>query len=574
MRLLQAPILGSFFMSIETSICPEDRVAIGGLAKIREICEAFRIVSLHRSLEAAESLLNESALIDVAVLGQFKAGKSSFINSLVGEPVLPVGVVPVTTVICRLQHGLSRKAVVTFFDGSRLEVDMGTLVEYTSEAKNPSNQKNVEIVEIELPSLAEYPGLRLVDTPGLGSIFAYHRATSENWLPRVGAALLAISSDRPLSENDLQLIRELVQYTPNVVLLLTKSDLLTPDQQDEVVDFFKHTLEREFNKAFPIFLYSTKSGTEEFRHRLDAEILFKLSVDRDFEFQRILRHKMRSLAGSCLGYLDIALKTALQADSDKELLRAQVLDEKVNFDLIREELFIISRENQKQTRVLINKHLEQFQGPLTVKLKKDLQQEMTGWKYNLWKMTRCYEEWLADKMSEEMRALSRTEHRHFYGTLKKAHASLSRSLQTFRTLLSGNVAKVLGVRLAETDWKLSVDEPDQPDIKTARAFDFHLDLIWFLIPMFIFRRLFEKDFISKIDREVETNLARLAAQWEVRINRTIEEVKRQATRYVREELATIESLLSSTHGRTEEIKAKIADLKIGLEQLNQGNTID
>jgi len=557
-------------MSADRPIIPEvttaGRAAFGQLARIREACETFHIVSLKRRLEAAENLRKESALIDVAVLGQFKAGKSSFINSLVGEPVLPVGVVPVTTVICRLQYGPARKAVVAFFDGARLEVGTGRLDEFTSEAKNPSNKKNVEMVDIELPALNEYPGLRIVDTPGLGSIFAYHHATSENWLPEAGAAILAISSDRPLAENDLQLIRELVQYTPNIVLLLTKSDLLTPDQQDEVVGFFKDTLQREFNKTFPIFLYSTRTGTEEFRHKLDAEILFKLSVDRDFEFRRILRHKTRSLADSCLGYLEIALKTALQADSDKEALRAQVLDEKVNFDLIREELFIICRENQKQTRVLINNYLEQFQGPLTIKLKEELRKEMAGWKYNLWKMTRSYEEWLADKMKEEMRSLSRTEHHHFYGSLKKAHASLSRSLQSFRTLLSGNVEKVLGIRLAEAEWKLSVDEPEQPDIKTTWAFDFHLDLIWFLIPMFIFRRFFQKNFLGKINREVETNLARLAAQWEDRINRTIEEMKRQATRYVKDEIATIESLLASTHGRTGEIQKLISDIKSGLEE--------
>ncbi len=545
-----------------------DRAAVAQLEKIREACEAFKIVSLNNDLDAAEGLLNESALIDVAVLGQFKAGKSSFINSVVGEPILPVGVVPVTTVICRLQYGPARKALVTFFDGARLEIETGSLDEYTSEAKNPFNQKNVEIVDIELPSLHDYPGLRLVDTPGLGSIFAYHKATSENWLPRVGAALLAISSDRPLSENDLHLIRDLVRHTPNVALLLTKSDLLTRDQQDEVVNFFQLTLEREFNRTLPIFLYSTKSDAEGYRRRLNTEVLFKLSTDRDFEFRRILTHKTRGLAGSCLGYLDIALKTALQADSDKEQLRAQVLDEKVNFDLIREELFIISRENQKQTRVLINKHLQQFHGPLTVKLKKELQEEMAGWKCNLWKMTRCYEEWLGDKMSEEMRSISRRDHRQFYGTLKKAHASTSRSLQTFRTLLSGNVEKVLGIRLAEAEWKLSVDEPEQPDIKSVRAFDFHLDLIWFLIPMSIFRRLFQKNFLDKIDREVETNLARLAAQWEDRINRTIEALKRQASKYVKDELATIETLLASSRGQTSVIESTISALKSGLAKLD------
>ena len=91
-----------------------------------------------------------------------------------------------------------------------------------------------------------------------------------------------------------------------------------------------------------------------------------------------------------------------------------------------------------------------------------------------------------------MTRVSRTEYRHFLGTLHKAHAGLSRSLEIFRSLLGGNVEKVLGVKLAEADWKIEIAEPSQPDIKTSRAFDFHLDLIWFLIPMFIFRGFFEK----------------------------------------------------------------------------------
>lgn len=538
------------------------------LTLIRRACERFNLVSLNRSLEATERLLSESSPIDVAILGQFKAGKSSFINSLIGEPILPVGVIPVTTVITRLQYGPQRKAAVSFFNNSVSEVDIKDLDEFTSEAKNPSNEKQVEIVDIELPSLEGYSGLRFVDTPGLGSVFAYHRATAENWLPEVGAALLAISSDRPLSENDLQLIRELVQHTPNVILLLTKTDLLTPDQQEEVVAFFNKTIKKEFNRVFPIFLYSTKTGTGEFRLRLDAEVFSKLSGDREFEFRKILQHKTKSLAASCLGYLEIALKTAVQADSDKEELRKQILDEKVNFDLIREELFIISRENQKQTRIVVNNHLEKFQASLVIKLREELRKEMAGWNYNLWKMTRSYEEWLSDKLGEEMRKLSRTEHKNFYGTLKKAHASISRSLQSFRTMLSGNVEKVLGVKLAEQEWRLTVDEPEQPDIKTARAFDFHLDLIWFLIPMFVFRRVFEKDFLKKINREVETNLARLAAQWEDRINRTIDEMKKQANRYVKDELATIESLLISSKGQTYEIQKAITDIRSGLNQLN------
>ncbi len=531
------------------------------LDDVRGICRQFQIISLNRQIEACKGLLAENPPIDVAILGQFKAGKSSFLNSLIGKSVLPVGVIPVTTVISRLTWGEKERAMVSFYDGTRSEVNIHHLDEYTSEAKNPSNQKNVEMVDIELPSLKDYAGLRLVDTPGLGSVFKYHMETSENWLPEVGAALLAVSADRPLSENDLQLIRELMQHTPKIVLLLTKVDLLSQEQQAEVIRFFEDTLKREMNREFPIFLYSTRAETEKFRDRMEAGLLFQLSINRDFEFRKILQYKMQSLLKGCLSYLDIALKSSLQADRDRDGLRKQILDEKVNDDLVREELFIIGRENQRQTRILIMSYLDQLQKPLRDKVKGRLLEEMPAWQGNLWRLTRQYEEWVADTMTEEMRRISKTEHRHFYGTHKKAHASFSRSLEAFRSLLGQNIEKVLGVRLAEADWKIDISEPEHPDIKAVRPFDYHFDLIWFLIPMFIFRRLFEKNFLSKIAHEVEANLSRLAAQWEDRINRSIEEMRKQALKYVQDELATIDALLSRTEGQSEEIRRLILELQ-------------
>ena len=73
--------------------------------KIHITANQYHLVSLKRQLEVCELLLEETThIIDVAILGQFKAGKSSFINSIIGKPVLPTGVTPVTTVITRLQY--------------------------------------------------------------------------------------------------------------------------------------------------------------------------------------------------------------------------------------------------------------------------------------------------------------------------------------------------------------------------------------------------------------------------------------------------------------------------------------
>lgn len=133
----------------------------------------FSMVSLEKQLAATEALLAENPPIDVAVLGQFKAGKSSFLNSLIGIDILPVGVIPVTTAVTRLQYGVNERALIRHFDGRITEAPLTSVGEYTSEAKNPGNAKNVEIVDIELPSLRGFAGLRIVDTPGLGSVYEY-----------------------------------------------------------------------------------------------------------------------------------------------------------------------------------------------------------------------------------------------------------------------------------------------------------------------------------------------------------------------------------------------------------------
>lgn len=531
------------------------------LGIIHEACQQFQILSLNRQLEAVQNLLEEDPPLDVAVMGQFKAGKSSFLNSLLGQNVLPVGAIPVTTAITRLQYGNQERALIRHFDGRTTEIPLNNIAEFTSEARNPGNEKNVAIVDIELPSMQKYPGLRLVDTPGLGSVYKYHQSTSEHWLPAVGTALLAVSADRPLSEHDLALIRELTIHTPNIILLLTKTDMLSPEQHKEVVAFFQETLEREMRRTLPVYLYSINTNTECFRNTIAENIFKTICSNRDYEFLRILLHKTRSLKQSCLGYLRIALQASLQADQNRENLRARILNEKVNEELLREELGIISREHQRQTRSMIETYLEQFKALLTRKVRGTLQNDIASWRGNLWNLSRRYEAWVSETLSAEMRAISKNEHHNFMGTLKKSHAGFSRSLEAFRKFLGDNIENVLGIRLADVEWNLDVAEPDHPDIAFTKSFDIHLDLIWFLIPMIVFRKIFERHFIQGIPKEVEINLSRLAYQWEKSINNAIEDMRNQAIKYIYEELSTIESLLSGKQGHTYDINNLIATIE-------------
>lgn len=541
------------------------------LEKVTETSRRFNLHSLNRQIEACQSLFGQEKIIDVAILGQFKAGKSSFINSLIEKDVLPVGVTPVTTVVTRLRYEREPRAVVTHFDGSRVEVPLTEVGQFISEEKNPANEKQVEVVDLELPGLKRYPGLRLVDTPGLGSVFKYNTDTSEEWLPQVGAAIVAVSADRPLSENDLNLIRELARYTPRIILLLTKVDLLSPEQQKEVIRFLKNALQRGINRQLPIYPYSTRVSTDLLKTRMDS-LLVDLSHNRDVEFKNILQHKLTSLARSCLGYLELALKTSLKAEEERESLKKMILTEKLDFDLIRSELFSMARDNMLQTRTLIAARLETKRAEFTGRLMTRFKEELPTWKGNLWRLTRRYEEWLEESLTGELNNLSRSEHRHFFGTLKRAHMSISRSLELFRNLLDRNIESVLGVKLSSPAWDLDVPEPVHPDVAFTRVFDFHFDVLWFVIPMFIFRAAFERHFLNQIPRTAQTHLSRLAYQWEVRINKVIEKVRDQAVDYVQKELSTIDALLSQSVDRSAEIRSTIKDLHENLQTLEHDDS--
>lgn len=75
------------------------------LIRIQEISQQFQLTSLNRQLEVCFNIFNQKRFIDVVIFGQFKAGKNSFLNSLIGRDILPVGVIPVTSAITRLLYG-------------------------------------------------------------------------------------------------------------------------------------------------------------------------------------------------------------------------------------------------------------------------------------------------------------------------------------------------------------------------------------------------------------------------------------------------------------------------------------
>lgn len=156
-----------------------------------EIAGQYQISSLDLLLASCRSATSQDE-IAVAIVGRFKVGKSSFLNHFIGRSILPVGVVPVTTVVTEIRFGSRQRAEIRFLDGRVQEVPIDTIGSYISEHENPENAKLAEIVTMELPELERFRGLKFVDTPGLESVLAHNSKALAKWLPNVGLALVAV----------------------------------------------------------------------------------------------------------------------------------------------------------------------------------------------------------------------------------------------------------------------------------------------------------------------------------------------------------------------------------------------
>jgi hypothetical protein len=220
------------------------------LAAIAEACGAH-----HLAAQARERAQRAAAgRCYVACVGQFKRGKSTLIDALAGDHLLPAGVVPVTSVPTVVRHGAERGARVSVGGGAWQPTPLAMLPEYVVEERNPGNRKNVTAVEAFTPSPLLAGGLCLVDTPGLGSVFAANAAATQAFLPQIDAALVVIGADPPLTGAELELAAEAGARVEDMIVVLNKADRVSAAEAREGAEFARGQLEARLGRPVgPIY---------------------------------------------------------------------------------------------------------------------------------------------------------------------------------------------------------------------------------------------------------------------------------------------------------------------------------
>jgi len=156
-----------------------------------------------------QSIAQLDELFLLVVVGEFNAGKSAFINALIGEPLMKEGVTPTTAVITVLEHGDREEQTV--------------------------RQANVLVIKAPVDLLRE---IRIVDTPGTNAIIREHETMTAEFIPRSDLVFFVTSADRPFTETERGFMEQIRGWGKKIVVVVNKSDILDgPAQMSEIRSF-------------------------------------------------------------------------------------------------------------------------------------------------------------------------------------------------------------------------------------------------------------------------------------------------------------------------------------------------
>ena len=185
-----------------------------GIRDGEELCQALLV-------KLAEDRFN------LVVVGQFKRGKSSLMNAVVGRALLPTGLLPLTSAITALCYGPSERAILRRKGWTlQPEIPLGELEQYVTERGNPGNEKGLIEARVELPLPFLRGGLYFIDTPGIGSARQENTATTYEFLPEADAIVFVTSVEAPLSEAEQGFLQDISRYARKLFVVVNKVDLV------------------------------------------------------------------------------------------------------------------------------------------------------------------------------------------------------------------------------------------------------------------------------------------------------------------------------------------------------------
>lgn len=243
--------------------------------------------------------------LEIAVLGRVSSGKSSLVNALIGHDLLPVGQRPLTAVITRISRTAELAAEGIGLDRQRWPIPLARLAAVLEQTGPTVSGPRLAEVRIGVPSEALADGVVITDTPGLGAVHASIGMRVWDYLPRCDVGVLTVDATATLGSDDLDLLRALTALEAEILVVLSKRDLLTPADLVEQRAYTERTLRDKLGNTVPVTAVSIRVENDDSLLRWrDGELAAALvratqrqSERRQQRVQRLLMRLRASLLG-------------------------------------------------------------------------------------------------------------------------------------------------------------------------------------------------------------------------------------------------------------------------------------
>ncbi len=211
----------------------------------------------------------------LVMLGLFKRGKSSLINALLKDEIVPTGIIPLTAIITLIEYGSKKYAEIFFINSDSKKVNILEVNQYVAEKENPKNIKQVSYVKIYHNSEI-LKRVTIIDTPGVGSSLEHNTETTNRFIDKIDAAMFILSGDVPITKAESEFLTGIKLRIPKVIFVLNKIDLLPTEQLEEVKNYNISVLNEICDKK-PIELIKVSSKNALLGFQQNSSNLIKIS---------------------------------------------------------------------------------------------------------------------------------------------------------------------------------------------------------------------------------------------------------------------------------------------------------
>ena len=185
-------------------------------------------------------------------MGQFSRGKTTLMNALLGGAYLPMGALPMTSVITTVRYGSRPRAIVHRRTSPLpIEVPLTEVARFVAQTSARRAELQVVSVQVEIPAEILRLGFEFVDTPGVGSAIEINTATTRQFLPEADAVIFVTGFDSPLTEAEAGFIADAASHAGRLFLVLNKRDLVSGRDAAEAAEFVRRRVRDDLGIGEP-----------------------------------------------------------------------------------------------------------------------------------------------------------------------------------------------------------------------------------------------------------------------------------------------------------------------------------